>query len=362
MPQHSKTRLDAAGWYPYAKPDLTAEWSSQFWTGQTRPESGIDLPRPKRHPFGFLGRLWFWLFVVGWAYIIAVPAAIAKWAPGVHPHGDKALELWLAMAAILVGFAATAIAFYLFVGQFVPFRQVPNKHATIWIGIGSGAIGFTIAAYIESFWEESVGISSAGTDWLAGPVEETMKLLVPLILWLAMGRFLRNPVNGFLVVFVSASTLGALEGVLYVANALHTDELILMTLARPFAEIAHPLWTGAAAAVIWVAAARAKRLFTWSGLVAYLLAAFAHSFHDGVGSFLPHADTDRKPTAAEIPTLAVASLVTTVVVAVVFYYIFRIASREVVPPTATAENPEGWRPRVHRWGLKRPSSSERNGV
>jgi hypothetical protein len=158
---------------------------------------------------------------------------------------------------------------------------------------------------------------------LAGPAEETGKLIVPVILWLKVRH--RLPLEGYLLVLISACTFGVLEGFEYAFNPEHFQT------ARPLAEIMHPLFTGFVAAVAWRAAWGRPSLFTGAAIGAWVVAMIAHSGND-----LAVLDpSDPKIFGAVTP-----------VVIVVMFLLQKHAARQLVPPDRVGAVSPHWRPRA----------------
>ena len=120
----------------------------------------------------------------------------------------------------------------------------------------------------------------------------------------------------------------------------------------------HPLWTGIAAALIWLAAYRAGRLLTLAGLVGWCMAMALHSLHDGLFTLVPRKDDG--PVAMDGQILA-ANATLTSIVSLVFvalgYLILRHLARELVPPGAVRTNRPHWRPQIKQWGIPRNRES-----
>lgn len=124
-----------------------------------------------------------------------------------------------------------------------------------------------------------------------------------------------------------------------------------MGIVRTPAEMGHPLWTGIAAALIWLAAFRAGRLRTLAGLVGWCVAMALHSFHDGVFTLAP--GKDRGPVVMD-EQLLVADAFWSSLISLAFlvlgYLILRHLARELVPPGAVRTNRPHWRPQIKQWG------------
>ena len=184
--------------------------------------------------------------------------------------------------------------------------------------------------------------------FLAGPIEECAKLLLPVIVFLAARRHLAEPRVGFAVVWLSAAVFGVVEGAKYLfgfgpesqvgadqplADARSASGLVL---TRTFVEMLHPLWTAGAAAIMWLGAWRGRALFSGAGAAAFVTAVLLHSVNDGViGGLLREVALG-------------ASIVLWPVWFVVCYQVFRRHARELVPPSMIGGSQRRWRPRIKR--------------
>lgn len=319
----------APGWRPFGKPAEVAEWDGHAWTGRTRPDPEVDVPEAGRHhPFAFFAHAWFWLVVSGW--IVTVTGAI------LGTTTETTHWWWLVIAG--VGLAISLYGFLLIFNRHQRFAELENLPVIVGAGLGSGLIASAIAYLVETLGRERLGISPDAILWLAGPIEETAKLLVPVVLWCAVATRFRDPRAGFLTVLVSGSTFGVVEGIKYIAQH-GTDMHLLMGIVRTPAEMGHPLWTGIAAALIWLAAYRAGRLRTLAGLVGWCVAMALHSFHDGVFTLAP--GKDRGPVVMD-EQLLVADAFWSSLISLAFlvlgYLILRHLARELVPPGAVRTN------------------------
>jgi RsiW-degrading membrane proteinase PrsW (M82 family) len=162
---------------------------------------------------------------------------------------------------------------------------------------------------------------SHGWAWIAGPAEETGKLLIPVVLWM-VGRY-RLPRQGFLLVVCSAATFGVVEAARY---GLSPD---LFSWSRGGGEILHVALTGFVAAVAWQAAWKTPRWFTAAGVGAVAVAMFLHSVNDVLV-----LDEDAPPATHGI----------TIAVLAVLYVATKHSARQMVPPDNVASVSARWRP------------------
>lgn len=341
------------GWYPYGVAAQQAQWDGRVWTSQVRPDPTVAAPPPwHRNPLRFLGHLWFWVFLGFWA-------ATALLGLAVNSINHSGLA-WAAVFALLV-FGA-CFGFTLIYWPHMQFRQLPDlRNVLVW-GLVSGVVAITVAISIEGYLEPDLKVPFAADLWLSGVIEETSKLLVPVLLWIFAKGIFRDPRVGFLLVLVSGSVFGGVEGAQYILGT-GENAAPAMALGRPIAEVTHPIWTSIAATMIWFAAARLGRLVTWVGFVGWAMAAGLHSMHDGLGSFSQSGSKNTIASGLDFATVGDAlregaGLVAISVVFLImsFYVLKYFAARELVPPTAIETNPPHWRPRMVHWAMPKDSS------
>lgn len=336
-----------AGTYPFGAPEVVATWDGHAWDGHAEDDSEdhtdqAEVPTWQRRPLPFLSKRWFWLMVLG-ALLVFLPAWLAS--------GTDSKPL---AVTSVVGFAVFMSGSVLIVGQHVRFHQLAAARSLVGWGIAAGVVGFAIANVLESVVEPRV--TSFGVElWLAGPVEETAKLLVPVALLAFGGARFKDPRAGLLLGLISGAVFGVLEGVLYVAGNASGYGIAYYGLVRPTAELMHPWLTGFAAAVIWLAAWRAGRTVTAAGVIAWLAAIALHSLHDGIATIGTTASPAVLSFSELTPSLwaeAAALNGYNILWAVILFLICRHAARELVPPDAIADNPPHWRPQLKQWGVR----------
>ncbi len=164
-------------------------------------------------------------------------------------------------------------------------------------------------------------VKDDGWSVLAGPAEETGKLLVPVILW-TRGRF-RLPREGYLLVLISACGFGVIEGFEYAFGPDNWQP------SRPLLEILHPLLTGFVAAVAWQAAWKGKTIFTGAAFGAWMIAMAAHSTNDFI--------VFDKSAVKALSGISIA-------VVIVMYLLQKHSARQLVPPDKVGEVSPRWRP------------------
>ncbi|QJU53169.1 PrsW family glutamic-type intramembrane protease [Herbiconiux sp. KACC 21604] len=287
--------------------------------------------------------------------------------------------VWIALAGVIVGLAvagtggalghnrllfavggfvscgAALLAAGVSLHRLLAIGSLTGRRAATWLGVASGVLAFVVALVVELSAGHIPGFlgSTEGSFVLAGPIEEAMKLALPLILLAAGPRMLREPRLGVWMVFVGAALFGVVEGTMYVANeAIPTasttagaaaqadaDAIIavagpvLTTLERTVVELMHPFITVGAAALIWLAVARRRSVAAWI-IGAFLIAAALHSFNDAVigGPWL-------RAVNAYLPLLA-----NSLFVLLVYLFWYRPQVRRTIPADLAAANPRRWRP------------------
>lgn len=341
MDTHDRTS-PSAGWYEYGTGGHKARWDAHAWTGASQTADDVPEPAPWHHrPFAFLGHRWFWTMVVGWALFLA-----AAYVVGATNNKN------LAFLTIPGGVIFMAGVYFL-VDPHVRFAQLPKTGTLLAWGLAAGVVANLVAHNVEKWVVEQS--SFFDVLWLAGPIEETSKLLVPFILLVVGGTMFRDPRAGLFLVLVSGMTFGAWEATFYVGMGGEWEALG-NGFGRPLAELLHPFLTAFAAGVIWLAAWRRGRAFTWAGLVAYAIAMAIHSVHDGGEALL---SGDKTVATTDTPITQIGEAISTglngwyidLLIAVLLYLLLRHAARELVPPNAVAENAPHWRPALRLWGV-----------
>ena len=338
---------NAPGWYFFSTKNEVAYWNGAAWTGDVGPSQSPSTVQHFRHGFlPFLGHRWFWIAVLGQALTIAV-AVMSK---GTSP--------WLNILSV-VGYAVFMAGSVMIVARHLHFRQLPHLKLAIWLGIVSGVVAFAVGLVVEivaaNLWGQNTVL------WLAGPIEESAKLLLPFIfLLIGRPRAIRNPREGFLMVLVSAAVFGVIEGaeyqVLIAVSQPHTWTPLIMGIGRPMTEIAHTFMTGIAAAVIWLAAFHRKKVFTLAGFMGWVAAAGIHSLHDGLTTFGGsggggQASTTLSVTLEQAIVVGILLTLISLLFAVLVYVMLRHSARELVPPQGVALNSAHWRPQIKHWGI-----------
>lgn len=252
----------------------------------------------------------------------------------------------------LPGFVAALTGAVLLLSRHLyPPSQAPY-FVVLWWGIMAGTAAFVISLLVELAVDLSVDSPAVLLGLQAGLIEETSKLLFPvLMLRLGTSQF-GSPRLGVLLVAATGATFGAAEATLYLANASAEE---LWTLApRTLGEMSHVLWTATAAAVVWLAAWRRKKVITLAGLIGWGLAVAMHACNDAVFVQLSRVGTEGSgfTTFDLMAQLAIVGgwIALIGLVVVVWFLLSRIAIRELVPPSLIEVSSRGWRPRLRSWG------------
>lgn len=337
----------AGGWYPTGRDATVAEWDGAAWTGRRRTDAEAGGVAPRRvRPFAVLGHLWFWLLVAG--------LVLVGWAGFL---GQGASERWWQILSA-VGMIAIMSSIVVLFDRVLRFGEIPRLGLVALAGLASGVVAILIAWLVEPVLEPALGVPFAVDLWLSGPVEESAKLALPFVLLVVSRRLFGDPRAGMLMVLMSGAAFGMWEGYGYATSTTGENGLVLAGLIRGLGEVTHPLWTAIAAALIWLAAHRARRIPTLAGFVGWLVAMALHSLHDGIGAF--HVSGTQNTIADSGATtltgailIAVVLNVVTLISILITMLILRPVARELVPPTAVADNPPRWRPRIRLWGVPR---------
>jgi hypothetical protein len=204
----------------------------------------------------------------------------------------------------------------------VRFDQLTEQKDIIRWGIISGFVAIPIAFFFELWLPELLDQNPNDWTWIAGPAEETGKLIVPAILWYR-GRF-RLPRQGFMLVMISATTFGVIEATRY---GFQPD---IWEPNRPFGELLHPLFTGFVGAIAWRAAWDRKRFLTGVGIAAFAGAMALHSINDVLVL----------NEASKFKALGAVSFVA----GLIGYFLLKHSARQLVPPDNVENVSPHWRP------------------
>ena len=261
---------------------------------------------------------------------------------------------WLVALALAVVFLRTGFTFFAVLGGVIGvvgvlgallwmvFRRLHlqeaiSMRALLGWGLVSGVVATLVAVLIESGMtlviHSETPIQGLG---IAGPVEETAKILVPVILYL-VGRY-RDPRAGIALALVSGALFGFGEEIIYLVRDAHLSALIGGAdanfdvgnmIVRPVVELFHVLLTGFIAAVAW-RAGWVRGAF-WPALIgAWLLAAVLHSGFDVLDGISQK--------------LHGVGVISPVIILVTYFFVFRGSARQLPPPAALRVNPPAWRP------------------
>ncbi|MDQ2621789.1 MAG: PrsW family intramembrane metalloprotease [Actinomycetota bacterium] len=326
--QHPAVALPAAGHYPvpdhHGKHVVERTWDGDVWIDEIRPAPpGTRLAKHKRHMFGFLRNPgWKLLLLV----IIATAAASALWATDRDTAWVHGIQILMPPLSLLAT-ATIMLALLVFLNRRVGFDRVnpETRRMIVKWGVLSAVAGFAFALAVEIGVPKIFGQDMRDEKaWslLAGPAEETGKLLIPVILWVK-GRF-RLPREGYLLVLVSACVFGTLESTEYALNPEHWEP------SRVVLELMHPMFTGFIAAVAWRVAWGRESWFTGAAIGAWCVAVAVHSINDFI----------------VLDGFAEGPLGLISIAAVVVMYLFqKHSARQLVPPDNVGKVSRHWRPR-----------------
>jgi len=190
-------------------------------------------------------------------------------------------------------------------------------------------VGLAFALVVEYGVPAIFGDGPKDGNWaaIAGPAEETGKVILPVILWIK-GRF-RLPREGYLLVIISACTFGVAESCEYAFNPDHWIP------SRGVLEIMHPLLTGFIATVAWQVAWKRDSIFTGAAIGAWVVAMFMHSLNDFIVLDGP-----------DIKALGSISMITVLVM----YLLQKHSGRQLVPPDRVGQVSPRWRPAAPKTG------------
>ena len=263
---------DPAGWYCFSIQPRLAEWDGMAWTGSTHGSwAGPLLPGPPA-AFAFLRLPWLRWMVLGQALVI-LPAILSG-------KTGNALWSWLSV----VGYTAFMTGAVMLVARFLDLGELERQRNLIWIGIGSGVVAFGLGFGLEILSSYLAGWST--TLWLTGPIEEGGKLLGAA------------PAAGLRCAAVPGAPDRALPGP---DQRRHGRGAARVSSTRRAPRSPGPTWR-------WPCCGRRPNCCTCSspgspprssgwrrgdvagvvtvaGVVAFLIAAGIHSFHDGIVTF-----------------------------------------------------------------------------
>jgi len=329
MREESPVTLPASGAYPvpgHGHEVVLRGWDGDVWTGEVRPApEGTTLPNYKRHFFGFLRDPGWKLLIV---LILSTLIATALWETDRDAKWVSGIQVLMPPFALLAT-VVTMLALFVFLNRRVGFDRIgrETRKSIIGWGILSAFVGILFAIGIElgvpKLFDQDV--NDGGWSLLAGPAEETGKLIIPVLLWIK-GRF-RLPREGYLLVLVSAAAFGIFESCEYAFNPDHWQS------SRGVMEIMHPMFTGFIAAVAWQAAWKRESWFTGAAIGAWFIAVAVHSINDFI--------VLDGPDLSSLGFISIASIG-------VMYLLQKHTARNLVPPDNVGSVSPHWRPHAPR--------------
>ena len=325
---------DAPGIYSSGLPGIAREWDGEAWTDTAY----LDARIAPLQPWG-KGLLGFFASKLFWWWVACFVASVVLTIVFVVTRNDLYV-----IASGLIGPAGTLLAFYTMFSSRIGFGKVISRKALLGWGLLGGVVGFAFALPIELQLNTWLGVADNSLEGFifTGPIEETAKLLIPLLLYI-FGRY-RSPRAGFAIALASATAFGWIEGIEYVAGlAVESTRLaqttsteiadaydVVTTMSRPFVELLHPVLTGFVAAVAWRSGWLHKRF--WRTLLgAWLIASVLHSVND-------------MSTAKG----AISLVIFPVIILVGFFALELQRARQFPPPSRIGFISPHWRPTLNR--------------
>ncbi|MEI8081360.1 MAG: PrsW family glutamic-type intramembrane protease [Actinomycetes bacterium] len=333
---HARPDQPAASWNP--DPTSTQAqlryWDGQAWTTAVAPGAPTGRGRP------FAGRFWGWWALV-YAGGVAVTIAGSVLYVGGGPVPVFALTSAVAMS-LLFG------AFLWFVARQLNLAEV----VTVWqvvAAVVAGAGGcLLIAGNVNEWIGHTFGVRTALAT--VGVVEESTKLLVPLVLY-ALVRY-RNPRAGIAIGLACAAGFGIAEATTYAIPGLYgsvaspcSSAMVsatppVVTVSSEFfrllaIEPLHLFWTGIAVAVVWRLWRRYGRVRVTPAVVGAILLPMAlHSSLDSTAdlSCLGSTELNGLQGLLKIPIFVIS------------YLLFKFFASQSTPPDIVNSVSRGWYP------------------
>ena len=222
-----------------------------------------------------LRQAWLWVLTIGLGVFCGLVALVNSGNGG------------LIGAMIVVGSAVVPVSMVTYIGSHERrldmgrHRLIPPG-SIIWTFLVGGAIGVITAGLVEFFVLRQLNISQL---FLVGLVEETVKLIVPVFIFLE-GRY-RSEADGLLFGIASGMGFAMLETIGYglTAFAQSSGDVTVVEqtlLARGLLSPAgHAAWTGMVCAVLWRQRDRAGRpVFNLAIAGAFVAAIVLHALWD----------------------------------------------------------------------------------
>ena len=182
----------------------------------------------------------------------------------------------LVPSLILVGASLGPVVFTAYVYEHA--REVP-AYLLLWCFIAGGALGVVAASVLEYRTILELG---ALPTLAIGIIEESCKLVVPVVLFFAATRF-RREADGLLFGVASGLGFAAFESMGYGLTALlasggdigHTEQMLFVRTV--LAPAGHGAWTGVVCAMLW----RARERSAWATVpVAFVAVVLLHALWD----------------------------------------------------------------------------------
>jgi RsiW-degrading membrane proteinase PrsW (M82 family) len=201
----------------------------------------------------------------------AITWALLDWAT------IESQNINLVPSLILVGASLGPVVFTAYVYERV--REVPS-YMLLWCFFAGGALGVIAASVLE--YRTILDLGALPTLAI-GLIEETCKLVVPVVFFLAVPR-LRREADGLLFGVASGLGFAAFESMGYGLTALllsngdigHVEQLLFVRTV--LAPAGHGAWTGLVCAMLWRARNRPS---TWPAVpAAFVTVVLLHALWD----------------------------------------------------------------------------------
>ncbi len=191
--------------------------------------------------------LWFWVFLGFWTATALLGLAVNSI--------DHSNAFWFVVFAVLV-FGA-CFGFTLIYWPHMQFRQLTDLRKVLLWGLVSGAVAIALAISLEGYLEPDLQVPFAADLWLSGVIEETSKILVPILLWIFGKGIFRDPRVAFSVARQHGPS-SAVWRARSTSSRRRERRPVHGVGPGPVAELTHAVWASIAATMIWFAPRRAR--------------------------------------------------------------------------------------------------------
>ncbi|MEI6622586.1 MAG: PrsW family glutamic-type intramembrane protease [Actinomycetes bacterium] len=320
---------------PTTKSALLRFWDGQAWTSAVAP-AGAPTGRGRL----FWGRFWGW-----WALVYGGGVAVTLAGSVLYLNGGSVPVFALTSA---VAMSVLFAAFGWFVARQLNLAEVVTVWQVVAAVIAGAGASILIAGNINDLISHLFGVKTALAT--VGIVEESTKLLVPLVLY-ALVRY-RNPRAGIAVGLASAAGFGIAEATSYAivmphGTAVNPCSPAMVSTTSPDVTVGseffrlltveplHLFWTGIAVAVVWRLWRHYGRARVTPAVVgAVLLPMALHSSFDSTSDF----------ACGNNPGLDALLGLLKVLLFIASYLLFKFFVSQSTPPDIVASVSSGWHP------------------